>query len=199
MAKKIGNKLAKRYANAFLVALDKHCAETFPADDAGRVSFIRETAAQLEEFANLWEENAELSGSVLNPMFDARARLQALEKVCELAQLREILGKFIRTVFERERISILPDIAVSFTELADDRLGRVQVEVSTARDVSGKEKAEIETKLSQKISGTASFTWNINAELLGGLVVKYGGRVIDGSLAGQLSRMENALMGAGVK
>lgn len=188
MAKRVG-KLARRYARAFLSATEAELGGT------GSPTPAQELAEELQRLATLWTEDAQLPLFILSPMFEAEERRNALLEVGRLAGLRDLGLRFLRVLFERDRTAALPEIAVAFAELADEAAGVVKVKVTTARPVGAEEVREVEAMLASSIRGKTVFSWEVDTTILGGIVVQYGGRVIDGSVTGQLERMERWLVG----
>ena len=187
MSQKAG-KLASRYARALLTAVEKEGGSSSqgksPAQDA---------AAALRDFSALWENEHQFSTSIQNPMFEKGERLNALTEVAKKAQLPDVVVRFLRVCFDRDRISHLPVIAAAFSQEADRAAALQRVEVTTARSVSQAEKESIEKSLTQHLSGSLLFTWKEDAAILGGLIIRYGGKVLDGSLGGKLARVEHRL------
>lgn len=188
MAENIG-KLAQRYARALYKVV------TEDLGGSGVPTPAQETASALVEFAELWQSSSDFSSTIVNPMFESEQRLNALLALARRAGLNEVAQRFLRVVFEKERIAAFPEIALAFAELADREAGVVQVEVTLARDVSDEEKRSIEGSLMTHISGTLSVTWQIDSSLLGGMKVCYQGKILDGSLSGRLSKIETKMTG----
>ncbi len=186
MAKKVG-KLANRYAKALLIAVIKELGTS------GSPSPAQKAATNLSSFAKIWDEDRQFSTSIQNPMFEKGERMNALVEVAKKAGLEDILVRFLRVAFQRDRISLLPEIAAAFSEQADSSAGLLQVEVTTARDVPDSEKSAIEKSLVEQLKGSLQFSWKQDPSILGGLVVRYGGKVLDGSLSGRLARLEGKL------
>lgn len=187
MSQKAG-KLASRYARALLAAVEKEGG----SGSQGK-SPAQEAAVALREFAGVWEKEPQFSTSIQNPMFEKGERLNALTEVAKKAQLPDVVVRFLRVCFDRDRIGHLPEIATAFLEEADKAASLQRVEVTTARSVSQAEKESIEKSLSQHLSGSLLFSWKEDAEILGGLIIRYGGKVLDGSLGGKLARVEHRL------
>jgi F-type H+-transporting ATPase subunit delta len=186
MAKTVG-KLATRYAKALLAAVIRE------QGSQGSPTPAQSVAKALKEFAGLWQREHSLSVSLQNPMFEKNERANALVKIAEEAGLPDIAVRFLRVCFERERIAALPEIAQAFSDAADADAGILQVEIITARSISTEETKAIEQGLTSQLHGTLSFRWRIEPEILGGLIVRYGGKILDGSLAGRLTRIEHKL------
>jgi F-type H+-transporting ATPase subunit delta len=188
MSKKIG-KLAKRYARALLAAMRREMGTTATMPTAAQ-----RIAQQLQELTAVWEGNQEFSAALLSPEFKREDRRKALESIARASGLPEISIRFLLTVFDRERIGALPEIVGSFAQLADEEADVIAVTVETASSINSTEQQEIEASIKQQISGKPVFSWKIDPALLGGIVVRYSGRVLDGSLNGRLERLERSLL-----
>ncbi len=188
MAKNVG-KLASRYAKALLKAVNAELGSV------GSPTPAQHIARALTEFADVWEQQREFSGSMLNPMFEKSQRLSALLSIAENAGVPDIARRFLRVVFERDRIAALPEIAQAFAVQADASAGVLKVEVIVAKDIDSEEARTIEGLLAQQIQGSLEFQWSSDPALIGGMIVKYDGKVLDGSLSGRIGRIERSLLG----
>ena len=185
MSKKSG-KLARRYAQALLTAARKEGI----SDNKELLAL----ATTVQTVASYYESDANLQGALLSPAFPKAERERALHAVCTSLQLPQIATRAIELLFQRDRLSQLPQIAATFVELANREAGIVEVQISTPQALGADEQQRIAKSLAQLIGGTPVFNWHVAPELLGGMVVRYGGKVIDGSVAGKLGRLQNELM-----
>lgn len=179
MSKRAG-KLATRYARALI-----RVTETSKAI---------ELSNQLLSVANLWKESKELRDVILNPMFDKTQRQAAFLSLANSMGVDTFLARFLEVVFERDRITFLPEIAEQFAELAAEQARNVAVHIKVAREISAEESRELELSLGQHIPGNLQFSWQIDENILGGVLVEYQGKILDGTLSGKLERMEKALL-----
>ena len=180
MAKKLG-KLSSRYAKALGNAV------------AAEGLNVQEVAEQIVAFADVWQENSSFSQAILNPMFDAKEREEALLSLAKQGGLPAVVQRFLLVLFERDRIIALPEIAEAFRVLADEIAEVVLVEVKTAKELNGEESAQVEKNLQDYIKGELKFSWQVEPELIGGMIVSYAGKVVDGSLSGKLNRLEQKI------
>ena len=191
---KAAGKLANRYARALIRAVERE------QGSVGEPSPAQQVAGALSGFVPTWETEKILSTSIQNPMFDKGERQNALLQIARDAGLQDVLIRFLEVVFDRDRIAALPEISTAFSTLADASAGMVRVEVVTARGISDDERWKIQENLGGRLfaqSGTAKrleFHWKISPEIMGGMVVKFGGKVLDGSVKGRLERIERALV-----
>ena len=181
-------KLAQRYAKALMKVVEAEQGV------AGSPTPAQQVAAGLGSFADLWRTDRELASSMLNPMFAKDERAAALARLTKEIGLSEVAQRFLNLVFEKDRIVALPEIVDAFVGLADGAAGVVQVQVTVAKELLEQESRDIEARLSQKIGGSLEFSWSVDPKILGGMVVSYSGKVLDGSLGGRLARIERRLM-----
>jgi F-type H+-transporting ATPase subunit delta len=184
MSKRAG-KLAKRYARALL--------RGFTED----LTAARKLADELNAFAEKFFAQRELVVSILSPMFDRNERGAALLAVAQSAGLPETGVNFLRTLFERDRLANLREIAAAFRELANAAANVIPVEVVTAQEISKAEADEIANSVAKTLEGSPLFHWSVDPSIIGGMVIKHSGRVVDGSLRGRLERLEQELIEKG--
>ncbi|MCC6932890.1 MAG: ATP synthase F1 subunit delta [Deltaproteobacteria bacterium] len=186
MAQTFG-KLASRYAKALLKATRAMIGE------AGINDVSIAMAGELGEFSRAWKSDPQLSYYLLSPMYPEEQRKQALLAVAQSCGLQELSRKFLAVIFERNRLVALPEIIEAFAELAKRQAGLVPVEIKIAREIDSAEHSNIEQRLQSKITGKAVFSWQIKPELLGGMIVVYDGKILDGSVSGRLARLAEDL------
>ena len=186
MAKKVG-KLASRYAKALLFA----CEQELGTD--GSPSPAQKIAEELKQVVSIWEADKVLSQAITSPMFAFEQRAKALEALSKELKLSKQAERFLSLLFERGRISALSEMVSAFSVEADKSAEVVRVEVITARVIPFEESKGIEKAIKEKIGGRPVFNWEIDPEIIGGMVLKFGGHILDGSLKGRLKRIERDL------
>lgn len=191
MSKKL-SKLASRYARAIFNAIE---AEKGAAPLPSGKTPAQESALELAQFVKLWQENHELSQVLLSPMFNQDARYEALKGIVEEFQFSKEVKRLLEVLFERRRLNAVAEISEAFSEKADISAGVLRVLVQTARELPQDEVNKIQHQLSSELSGSPVYTWQVKPEILGGLVIKYGGKVLDGSVSGKLSKLKQGLSG----
>ena len=95
--------------------------------------------------------------------------------------------KFLHTLVHNRRQMLIPDIATEYETLLDASLGVVHARVTVARDTSDEERAAIAASLSQAIGKTVVPHLAIDPSILGGVVVRIGDTVMDGSVRRKLA------------
>lgn len=120
----------------------------------------------------------------------------AADKLIELIG-DDLLGKkaknFVGVVCENKRLAVLPEIYQDFIKLRDDFLHVKSVEIISARPLSSADEKAIITKLSKKYDADIELTRTIDPSIMGGVIIKIGDEVIDGSVQSNLSRLSSTL------
>ncbi len=118
--------------------------------------------------------------------------------------LRDIFGEHITPealaivtlVVERGMTDALGELARAFEGIVERELGVVVADVTTAVPLTDELRAGLVSKLSSALGRTVTLRERVDASILGGIVIKVAGRVIDGSIAHQLREVREALASA---
>jgi F-type H+-transporting ATPase subunit delta len=100
---------------------------------------------------------------------------------------------FVRVLAEAGRLGLLPEIKTQFEALRNAREGVVEAEVISAFELSAAQLADVVQRLEKKTGRKVRAKVQLDKELIGGIKVVLGDKVIDGSARGQLSALETAL------
>ena len=100
---------------------------------------------------------------------------------------------FVRVLAQNNRLPLLPEIHGQFEALKNEREGVVEAEVQSAFEVTEAQLADLIQRLEKKTGRKVRAQVSVDRELIGGVKVVLGDKVIDGSARGQLSALETAL------
>jgi len=102
---------------------------------------------------------------------------------------------FLALLTENGRLDFLPEIAARFEELRAEDQNVADVEVVSATTLDEQQKARLTAALKTRLRRDVRLHCSVDAELIGGAVVRSGDLLIDGSLKGKLERLESELTG----
>jgi F-type H+-transporting ATPase subunit delta len=102
-------------------------------------------------------------------------------------------GNFIRLLVENRRLELLPEIAGLYETLRAEAEKSLEVTVTSAFELSEAQKQKITEALKKRMNRAISLDCRIDKQLLGGVVIRAGDKVIDGSVHARLGEMANAL------
>lgn len=100
---------------------------------------------------------------------------------------------FLRVLADNRRLSVLPEIAAIYESLKAEAEKTVNVVVDSAFELSAAQQDKIVSSLKKRMGREIKLVCQINKELLGGVVIRAGDKVIDGSARARLGEMANAL------
>jgi F-type H+-transporting ATPase subunit delta len=133
-----------------------------------------------------------LKAMVGNPnMTDAQITELVLDIAAE--RLSDEGANLVRLLVENDRLGIVPQVAQQFEELKSREEGRLDVLVTTAFPLSEAQSGAIATALKTKLGRDINITSVEDPELIGGMHIRAGDLVIDGSVQGQLKQLANEL------
>jgi F-type H+-transporting ATPase subunit delta len=158
------------------------------AQDKGRLQQVRE---ELADFAASIREVPALRSLLRNPQLDPRVKAGALADL--LGNSEEILRNFLLVLAEKGRSGEIEPIAAEFEKLAAAAEGRLDVELTTAYELSDDEAADILGQIERASGRKVEATRSVDPSLIGGLVLKAGSQRIDASVRGRLTRLRQQL------
>jgi F-type H+-transporting ATPase subunit delta len=102
--------------------------------------------------------------------------------------------RFLQTLVRKRRQMLIPEISSEYDKLLDIHEGRVHANVTVARKTNEADEAEIAEQLSRVIGKTVVPHLTVNPAILGGVVVKIGDTVMDGSVRRRLGRLRTQIL-----
>lgn len=105
------------------------------------------------------------------------------------------LLNFLKVLCRRGRVGWLRGIQVSANEIRDEQLGRIRVVVTSAYALTGDQQKSIAAKLGQTLGKEVVLEEKVDPSLLGGILIRVGDQVFDGSVLGKMSAIRNAVSG----
>jgi F-type H+-transporting ATPase subunit delta len=172
--------VARSYAEALL--------ELAQADDA--TEFY---AAWLRQIVQLIESEADFRFFLETPRIEPGDKKRVLREVLE-GKIAERLLRFLLVVVDKRRQRVLPEIAIEFDKLVDQQLGRLQVDVTMAEKPDERAKANIKKHLDEMFEVEVLPRFRTDPRIIGGVVVRVGDRIMDGSLRHRLQGLRRSLL-----
>lgn len=150
-------------------------------------------AATLDDLEALLVSSQELRVVWQNPAVSAEQKRAVLDAIARKMNLPKLVRNFMAVLIDHRRVSQLAEITREFEAEVNDRMGLAEAEITTARVLATSERKQVEKKIAQVVGKTIKARYNIDANVLGGAVIRVGSTVYDGSVRGQLQRLKEAL------
>jgi F-type H+-transporting ATPase subunit delta len=177
--------LGRRYARALLAVAG--------ATGADAVLALRD---ELRAFTPLLEGHAELRAAILHPGVPAEQKRRLLAKLAARGGASTFLRRLLDLLAARDRIALLPDVVDAYAELANATRGVVAAEVASAVPLPEEQKRALATALRGE-GADVELRARVEPELMGGLLVRTGGKTYDGSVRMRLAALKRRLAASG--
>lgn len=176
----ISSNIANRYARAFFKI-------------AGEEQRYEEYARELGRFSTLLKESKKLGEFLANPVFAQPDKKIVVEALLARLEVSPLTANFLKLLVDKRRIGILSDIEDSYRDLVDNALKKVRVTVKTAFPLTGELSSRLQKGLEGLTGKRVEMTLQEDPTLLGGIVVRVGDTLYDGSIRTQLGNIRNLL------
>jgi F-type H+-transporting ATPase subunit delta len=175
--------LAGRYAEALFELADER-------------RMLDPVAADLRALKAMIGESADLSRLVRSPILSRAEQGRALAALAEHAGFTPVVRDFLGVVARNRRLFALPAMVEAYLAQLAARRGEVMAEVTAAQPLSEAQLHRLGEELRRVLGRRVAVEVRVDRGLLGGLIVKVGSRMIDGSLRNKLARLQLAMKGA---
>jgi F-type H+-transporting ATPase subunit delta len=172
--------LARRYAKALFSLAQERPDPRWILDEVDALAQAAQSSPQSERALF----------TPLHPRSERRALIRAL---AERLRLSPEVRSFAQLLVDENRSALLPAIRDSLRELVERAAGRVQAQVQTARPLSDAQQRRLQRALSRRVGGEVLLRVELTPDLLGGVVVRVGDLLLDGSLRTQLHSLAATL------
>ena len=174
--------VAKRYAKAlFEVARER--------------GELDQAARDLSRLASMLKEHADLAQFLHHPVVPKQAKQELLKQVFQ-GELSPGVYRLVQILIERDRLKELDRVAQAYVEEVNKERGLVEAIVSTAVPLTEDQQEHLKHTLAKLTAKEVHLISEVNPEMLGGMTVKIGDIIFDGSLKNKLSRFEHILASA---
>ena len=155
--------------------------------DAGNVDQLVDGLGEVVDVIN---GVAGLRGALESPRIDSGSKVELLDKAFS-GKVEKGLLHFLKVVVGKGRFDCLGAIAASAKTLRDEMSGRLQAVVTSASPLDDEAVERITTQLSKTLGKDVSLQVLVDPEILGGIVVRVGDTVYDGSVVNQLAQVRS--------
>jgi F-type H+-transporting ATPase subunit delta len=176
--------VARNYAETLLALADRH-------------EGVEVYGRWMRTVADMIGQSSRFKLFLETPRIDAQSKKKVLRSALGAEVPRPFLN-FLLITIDKRRQRLLPLIEVEYQKLLDARLGRERVDVTVARPLDPAAESELTRALSRMLGKTAIPSLRVRPEILGGLVVKSGDTIYDGSVRHRLERLRRRLLDAEV-
>ncbi|MEE9903999.1 MAG: F0F1 ATP synthase subunit delta [Chlorobium sp.] len=170
---------SRRYASALLSAAEE-----------GR--FLDQATEALGAIKETLDHSRDLVHVLRSPLINGDKKSHILEAVFkDIADDRLMI--FLKLLARKKRAGLLPEIITEFRTLLDERNGVINIDVSSAVKLSEEQSKDLVNQLSMFTGKKVRAKMTLREELLGGVTIKIGDTILDGSVKHQLQLLRQSL------
>ncbi|HEX6313312.1 MAG TPA: F0F1 ATP synthase subunit delta [Gemmatimonadaceae bacterium] len=174
--------IARNYAEALLVL-------------AGRANDLDGWGVSINALATAMESDDRFRNFLAAPQISATEKNAVLGKAFG-TKLPNGMVRFLQKLVQNRRQMLLPLIAIEYGNLVDETTGRIHAQVTLSRQASEADRVSLATQLSRVFAKTVVPHVDVRPEILGGVIVKVGDRVLDGSVRKRLRTLKARIVSA---
>ena len=174
--------VARSYAGALFEVARRHGEEEQYAESFRQLTHVLESERVVQRFLE-------------TPKIATKAKQEVVRQALE-GRVAERFLRFVLVVVSKGRQRLLPQIRAQYQALLDEHAGRVHAQVTVAREPDAATERTVAERLSAMLGKTVEPHFKVEPAILGGLIVRYGDRVLDGSLRRQLVSLKRDMMHA---
>ena len=154
---------------------------------------LEEVLSDLGGFSSALHESEELRLFFYGGQIPERQKRRALDGLTE--GMKTSTTNFLKVLADNGREEILEEVLARYEELVKEHLGRIEVEVTTAIELSDEQLDRLKERLGSVLEGREIILEsNVAPDLVGGAVFRFGGRLMDGSIRGRLESLREGML-----
>ena len=185
MASKIssGDLISERYGSALYdLASEKKCIDGILND--------------FEVAEKVLKESSELRQVIRSPLVNSDEKLNILLKIFSQINLHDLTTTFLKVLSDNKRISNLISIILQFKKINSEKRGDITADITSADELSEDEKNNITNQLKNSLGQKLSLNFDVDKDIIGGLIVRVGSKMIDTSILNKINKLKIAMKGA---
>jgi F-type H+-transporting ATPase subunit delta len=154
----------------------------------------KEIDRQLEDFQSTWADSRQLREVFQNPSIQLETKLKVLDAMVPRIGMLKQVRNFVALLLQNDRIHAVETITADYRNEINRRLHISEAQIVSVRELNSEEKSKIEAKASALAGLEIRPTYKQDASLLGGVVLRIGDTVYDGSVRGRLEELREKMM-----
>ena len=152
----------------------------------------------IDNIANAMESDRRLRVFLESPRVSAQKKNEIFQKAYGGALPRTFV-RFLQSLVTHRRQMLIPMIAHSYHDLVDQVEGRIHASVSVARPVDDGDRQLVTSQLSRALGKEVVPHFHVNPSILGGVIVRVGDTVLDGSVRRRMATLRARMIGGGAR
>jgi F-type H+-transporting ATPase subunit delta len=158
---------------------------------------LSELEANVTELAAALGDSADLSALIASPILTRADQAKAISAVADKMGLTSVMKNGLAVMAEKRRLFVLPALLNELSALIAEEKGEVTAEVASAKALTKTQSEKLAKTLAARVGKDVKINATVDEDLIGGLVVKVGSKMIDTSIRSKLNSLQNAMKEVG--
>jgi F-type H+-transporting ATPase subunit delta len=175
---------------------EQHVGEVYARALLGAAQSANKVDAVVEQFESLvvdvLDKNPKIELALANPKMSVEDKWNLIDRVFG-GKMEPTLVTMLKVLARRQRLGSLRSIQKSASDLRDELAGRIQVQVTVASELDAGARDALVAKLKTVFKKDVRLNTKVDPSILGGLIVRVGDTVLDGSVDGQLAALRKTV------
>ena len=185
--------MATQLASGDLVS-DRYASALY--DLASEKKLVDPVLEDLSNLKNILKDNKEISLVIKSPLITSFDKLNIFESLLKKINANQLTTTFIKVIEKNKRFSNLSSIITQFMNINSQKRGDVLADITSADELNDDQKNNITNQLKSILGDKLSLSFEVDKNIMGGLIVKVGSKMIDTSLANKINKLKIAMKGA---
>jgi F-type H+-transporting ATPase subunit delta len=158
---------------------------------------LEKLEVNVNSLATALSESADLNALISSPVLSRTDQSKAIAALAKTMGLMPVMTNGLAVMAEKRRLFVLPALLAELSALIADEKGEVTAEVASAKALTKAQSEKLAKTLAARVGKDVKINATVDEDLIGGLVVKVGSKMIDTSIRSKLNSLQNAMKEVG--
>ena len=142
------------------------------------------------------KNNKDLKLVIKSPLIKSNDKLVILQNILNSKKPNELSSTFLKVLSKNKRFQKTLDIISQFKNINAQKRGDVLADITSAEKLSNEQQDNIKEQLRTILGDKLSLNYKVDEQIIGGLIIKVGSKMIDTSLSNKINKLKIAMKGA---
>ena len=142
------------------------------------------------------KNNKNLKLVIKSPLIKSNDKLEILQNILKSKNPNELSSTFLKVLSKNKRFQKTVDIISQFKNINAQKRGDVLADITSAEKLSNEQQDNIKEQLRTILGDKLSLSYKVDEQIIGGLIIKVGSKMIDTSLSNKINKLKIAMKGA---
>ncbi|SLN42031.1 ATP synthase subunit delta [Pseudooceanicola marinus] len=158
---------------------------------------LKELETNIKDLAEALASSDDLRDMILSPIYTRAEQEKAILAVADKLALKPVTRNALGLMAQKRRLFALPQFCQRLNELLAEEKGEVTADVTSATPLSQEQQDKITAMLAETVGKQVALNTAVDEQLIGGLVIKVGSKMIDTSIRSKLNALQNVMKEVG--